>query len=209
MDMASGKFNVWTETSTGKRQYQEDSFRVFSANGRSLFAIADGMGGYGAGDVASSELLRGMLASFEQFESGPGRHLAKDLRITEGLRQAIYRALPESIADGIAAMRATKEAALNPDMGTTLTVAWCWPGEVFWAQVGDSRLYHLAAGTECARLITRDQCWPYPNENVLRRACAANSVVDLTWDADCLEFFGGRQVVANAVVHCRMPPKIS
>ncbi len=71
----------------------------------------------------------------------------------------------------------------NRNMGTTLTAAWCWDNQVTWVQVGDSRLYHLPVGEECARQVTTDHCMPYPHENVLTLAMSANRTLAAPiWD---------------------------
>jgi len=115
-----------------------------------LYAVADGMGGHAAGEVASRlaiETLAEELASLPPATPGPD--------VEAALRRAVQ-----------AANRAILErAAREPDkagMGTTLTALRIVeqddgaPGYRI-AHVGDSRAYRLRAGT--LELLTRDHTW--------------------------------------------------
>ena len=66
-----------TESITGRRPYQEDTVlaQVLS-DARTLVAVADGMGGHTAGDVASALAIETLLAALED---------GKDLELGFGL----------------------------------------------------------------------------------------------------------------------------
>jgi protein phosphatase len=101
-----------------------------------LFALADGMGGYANGDVASVTALDVFFDSFYGSHGMPASRL----------HQAIQHA---NIAVHQAAHR------LNAGlMGTTLTAAYLAGNQLFVAHVGDSRLYLIRGGK--ATCLTND-----------------------------------------------------
>jgi PPM family protein phosphatase len=104
-----------------KRHHNEDSY-VFQPP---LFAIADGMGGARAGEVASA-LAAGALN--ESAVNGAGQQFVKQL-IQEANRRVHQRASTDAETSG---------------MGTTMTVALVEnDGTVTFGHVGDSRAYLL------------------------------------------------------------------
>jgi PPM family protein phosphatase len=125
------------------RTNNEDAFAVTSAAG--LAVLADGMGGYNAGEVASQ-----MLTGFLRDELGRWLQEA-DGAPTSAVQQAMAICLDN-------ANRAIFESAQdNPrysGMGTTLVVAVFRPEGVWVGHVGDSRAYRLRAGR--LEKITRD-----------------------------------------------------
>ncbi len=126
---------VAVATSTGLvRQRNEDSAYV----GRWLCAVADGMGGHAAGDIASAAVVE----AIRQFDIAavPGQ-------LTAILGKAV-RAANERLT-----ARVEGDPGLN-GMGSTLT-AMLWSGShVAVANIGDSRAYLLR--DEHLRLITED-----------------------------------------------------
>ncbi len=116
------------------RENNEDS--VYA--GRWLFAVADGMGGHAAGEVASATVI-GSLRSQDR-EVAPGVLL-------EVLGQAVAEANAE------VAQRAAEDASRR-GMGTTLT-GLLWSGDVIAVvHIGDSRGFRLRDGQ--LRPITED-----------------------------------------------------
>ncbi|MBH9551831.1 Stp1/IreP family PP2C-type Ser/Thr phosphatase [Inhella gelatinilytica] len=115
------------------RNNNEDAFAVDPDT--ALAVLADGMGGYNAGEVASQ-----MLVGFLQSELGRWLREVKGHAPPEAVRRAI-----EICVDN--ANRAIFSAAhSNPrysGMGTTLVMAVFRPEGLCVAHVGDSRLYRL------------------------------------------------------------------
>jgi serine/threonine protein phosphatase PrpC len=122
-------------TSTGRvRQLNEDSAYA----GHWLYAVADGMGGHAAGEVASATVIEA-LTEYDA-EAAPGR-------LVEILGAAIRKA-------NAAIRRRTEDDPDLRTMGTTLT-ATLWSGHTFaLAHIGDSRAYRLRSGQ--LRLLTED-----------------------------------------------------
>lgn len=137
------------------RARNEDCIHADPASG--LVAVADGMGGHNAGDVASRLAIESLVASF----GNP----ALDRRMHSGTGAASDDTdrLARAVAD--ANLKVFAGARSWPGcegMGTTLSAAWFIPGDpqrvtasrVVVAHVGDSRLYRYESGS--LERITRD-----------------------------------------------------
>jgi protein phosphatase len=124
------------------RQQNEDSLLATAERG--LVAVADGMGGHRAGEVASRlaiETLAQELLPAQQSDRGDA--MESLLRIGQAV-EAANRTIQDEV----------RHRPRLQGMGTTLVVAIFRQGRVFYAHVGDSRLYRLRDGTlEC---LTRD-----------------------------------------------------
>jgi protein phosphatase len=107
------------------RQANEDSYVVSPP----LFAVADGMGGARAGEVASR-------LAVETLEGEPELEVQPEGRLVELVRAANRRIWELS-----------REDESHAGMGTTLTAALVDGDDVVTAHVGDSRLYRLREGT--------------------------------------------------------------
>jgi serine/threonine protein phosphatase PrpC len=138
-----------------------------------LFAVADGMGGAQAGEVASRIAV----------ETLAGASNADDLR----------RAVEE--ANSRIHESATEDRG-RAGMGTTVTAAWVDPGTVTLAHVGDSRAYRLRDGaleqlTEDHSLvaglvrmgtITPAEAEDHPQRSVILRAVGVERHVEVDVD---------------------------
>jgi PPM family protein phosphatase len=117
------------------RPGNEDSFYC----GRRVLAVADGLGGHAAGEIASA-LAIGPLEALD------GREYAcADLAA----------ALAAAVREGNAAVY--RDAEAHPDhhgMGTTVTAAVVCDGRAHLAHVGDSRAYLLRPGGDLRQLTT-------------------------------------------------------
>jgi PPM family protein phosphatase len=154
-----------------KRRINEDSFVIAPP----LFAVADGMGGAQAGEVASA-LAAGALE--ESGADGGGER-----RVSELIQEANRRVHE----------RATTDAA-TAGMGTTITAALVEPdGRVVFGHVGDSRAYLLRDDkleqltndhTLVAELVRRGELSPgeaqvHPQRSVITRALGTDPDVDV------------------------------
>jgi protein phosphatase len=169
-------------TDTGRaRTNNEDSVAVDAGNG--LAILADGMGGYNAGEIAS-----GMATSFIQTELG--RWLAE---VGDSATDPEVRRAMDICVDN--ANRAIFNAAnANPQysgMGTTLVVVAFRGTRVLIGHVGDSRVYRLRGGRLMqltrdhsllqeqidAGLITPEQASFSSNKNLVTRAVGVEDTV--------------------------------
>jgi len=167
-------------TDTGRqRKGNEDAYFARSP----LFAVADGMGGAQAGEVAS----RTAIETIENgLPDGPG---SAEERLAGLVLDANERIIELARAD--------RERA---GMGTTMTAAYVTEGDVAIAHVGDSRLYRLR-GDELERLtedhtlvaelerqgkITQEEAGRHPQRSIITRALGAEHDIQVdhhTWPA--------------------------
>ena len=167
-------------TDTGRqRRGNEDAFFARSP----LFAVADGMGGAQAGEVASHMAV-------EVLEQGlPDGVGSIEERLRARVREANARILELAQSDDQLA-----------GMGTTLTAAYVGEDDLTVAHVGDSRLYRLRDG-ELERLtddhslveelvrqgkLTPEEADEHPQRSIITRALGAEAGVEAdsrTWPA--------------------------
>jgi PPM family protein phosphatase len=163
---------VATITDTGrKRRRNEDAF----VSEPPLFAIADGMGGAQAGEVASR------LAAAAVREGAP-EALAGEERIFELIQEANRRVYDRSSTD-----------PATSGMGTTMTVALVQGDRVAFGHVGDSRAYLIRDGemeqlTEDHSLVNEllksgklspEEAGMHPQKAVITRAVGTDPDVDV------------------------------
>lgn len=113
------------------RDHNEDSLVVTPP----LFAVADGMGGHAAGEVASEIAVRVLSELAPEHPDG----------------KALGRAIEEA---NRAVIQAAREGRGRQGMGTTMTAAMLEGERLVIAQVGDSRAYLLHQGK--LQQLTRD-----------------------------------------------------
>ena len=165
---------------TGAREAQEDYYGfcplTAEADGLDglLLVLADGMGAYAGGSLASRLVVEAFIENFCFSRGRIPERLSNSLRASE-------RRLHEEIA--------RQEERLKK-MGSTLVgVVWT-PGQLHWVSVGDSGLYLFRHG-EVRRLnadhsmapviealaasgeLTREEAASHPDRNALRSAIAA------------------------------------
>lgn len=156
------------------RTNNEDALSINEDLG--VMVLADGMGGYNAGEVAS-----GMAVAFVATELArwmiEARHRLSPTHISHGIRWCVDRANQSII----------NTAANNQQyygMGTTLVVGVLYEDCLILGHVGDSRCYRLRAGvlTQLTRdhsllqeqidagFLTVEQAMTAPGKNLLTRA---------------------------------------
>jgi PPM family protein phosphatase len=162
------QFRHGVATATGNvRRLNEDSYLAESP----LYAVADGMGGHGSGEVASA-LAVGMLTACSE-------------RANSNRVQLSVEAVLETVHEANEAIMAAEGA---PHMGTTLTglasIQTSGGSHLMVFNVGDSRVYRLAEGrldqvtvdhSEVTELVlagalTRDEARHDPRRNIITRA---------------------------------------
>lgn len=168
--LALGPAFGMTDTGT-VRPSNEDNFLIDPALG--LLAVADGMGGHEAGEVASADALMalahfiraraaaehgGGMHNFEPSIDDPARN-DPDARWTEASYDAMIT-LHEAVAFANQRMYQTNVDNRHGDgagMGTTLTGIWqpAADGPALVFHVGDTRLYRMRGGNLVQ--LTRDQ----------------------------------------------------
>jgi serine/threonine protein phosphatase PrpC len=129
------------ENNEDKFDYLEpDEPSVLATRGR-VFAVADGMGGHSAGQIAAEISLNLFISSYYS-----GSSADVESALTRAVREANTYVL--DVANTVAGRKG---------MGATLTAVVVRDDEVFVAQVGDSRCYLLRDGH--FRQLTEDHSW--------------------------------------------------
>jgi protein phosphatase len=164
--------SVGRASDTGrKRRHNEDSYVVAPP----LFAVADGMGGAQAGEIASK------LAAAALEETDPGTGNAEERLVS--LIQEANRRVHE---------RANSDPATS-GMGTTITAALVEGNRVTFGHVGDSRAYLVRDGTidqltEDHSLVNEllksgklspEEAETHPQRSVITRAVGTDPDVDV------------------------------
>ena len=170
-----------------KRNNNQDS--IFTCDNEigclpNLYIVADGMGGYEGGELASRTAIDGFIDSIKK---------EKKPTIFESIKSGIARANDEI-------NRKAEENANLSNMGTTFVVGTVIDGKLLAANIGDSRLY-LYDG-ETAKLsqisvdhslveemiergeLEREDARFHPRKNVITRALWAG---DVSREPDCFE----------------------
>jgi protein phosphatase len=143
------QLDIGQRTDVGRRrEHNEDSLGVYRPDHEAeldrrglLLLVADGMGGYAAGEVASRVAIE--TVSIEYYGdswSDPEEALSRALQLAN-----------EAVRD-----EATRNAE-RAGMGTTIAAAVVCRGELAAANVGDSRVYLCRGGM--LRQVTHDHSW--------------------------------------------------
>jgi protein phosphatase len=151
---ASPAFTVGVAAHTGLvRERQEDAHLVLEALG--FVAVADGMGGHNAGNVASGLAIEALREHFERVATGTQpRGIGGLLKRLGGATQPAGALVDAIRSANRRVLGAARRDRRHRGMGTTLVVAWICDDRLHYANVGDSRLYLWREGT--LRQLTRD-----------------------------------------------------
>jgi len=167
-----------------KRDHNEDNYELYTPEDPSiqatkgqLFAVADGMGGHLAGEVASELALQALRDTY--YATPAGNPLT-----------ALQQAVEAANAQVHQQAQATQG---QQGMGTTLTALVIQGNQAHIAHVGDSRAYRLRNGAleqltldhswaaEGLRrgMLTPEQAANHPHKNVLLRSIGKDSTVEV------------------------------
>jgi serine/threonine protein phosphatase PrpC/CRP-like cAMP-binding protein len=171
----------WSRTDVGKkRAHNEDAYLVDEALG--LYAVADGMGGHAAGEVASAAALKALREALTEEKAVLDSFAASaTLEARERAAQLVERAVQTACAEVYALSMADPS---RRGMGTTLVALVACGRNAVLAHVGDSRVYlfrndrahqltedHTMVQEQLKRgLITKADAATAENRNVITRA---------------------------------------
>jgi serine/threonine protein phosphatase PrpC len=165
-----------------KRPMNEDSFLADADRG--IFAVADGVGGADAGEVASQTAIDVLTEAF--------RHRLNDGEDVEDLMELAIQRANSSIH---------QMAAEHPRfsmMATTMVALHLAGSRATFGHVGDSRLYRLSSEGQLLRetadhsiveeevragRMTPEQAAHHPSKNVISRALGAEDTVEVDMKA--------------------------
>ena len=160
-----------------RRPLNEDAF--LHDPGRGIFAVADGVGGAEAGEVASSTAIEVLDEAF--------RHQTEGTDVEDLMELAIQRA-------NASIHQMAQEHAKFSMMATTIVALHVKGNVATFGHVGDSRLYRLAPDGQLHRetedhsiveeevragRMTPEQAANHPSKNVISRALGAEQGVEV------------------------------
>lgn len=170
-------------TDTGKvRDHNEDSVIILkNSNNEYLLAVADGMGGHKAGEVASNMAIEHITNKFNSLES-----LGDKDKAINWIREEVA-AINKSIFAYTDAHEESK------GMGTTFVIALYTKDYLLFGNVGDSsgfviknsKLYKVTKDHTLVNLLvssgelTPEEAKNHPKKNILMRALGANNPAEV------------------------------
>ena len=183
MNDLSNVIEITTATHPGMvRSHNEDSISADAASG--LAVLADGMGGYNAGEVASgiavamisAELKKALASADSEFDAATAERLVGE----------------HAVRANNAIFQAAQSQSQYAGMGTTLVVALWHDNSLVVGHIGDSRLYRFRDGRleQVTRdhsllqeqidsaLITKAQARHSQNKNLVTRAVGIDPEVE-------------------------------
>ena len=170
-------------TDTGKvREHNEDSVIILNnSSNEYILAVADGMGGHKAGEVASAIAINHLTEEFYRLDKiGPKEAAIYWLRnIVTEINNKIFEY--------------TKENEDSKGMGTTLVTAIVTKDYILFGNIGDSSGFVMKDGTlhkvtydhtlvnllVSAGELTEEEAKDHPKKNVLMKALGDNEKVDI------------------------------
>lgn len=170
-------------TDTGKvREHNEDSVTILkNKKDEYLLAVADGMGGHKAGEVASSMAVNHLTESFNKLDT-----IGDKKTCVEWIRTNVNE-INEEIFEY------TKSHPESKGMGSTLVMAIYTKEYLLFANIGDSSGFVIKKGelfkiTKDHTLVnmlvnngelTESQAANHPKKNILMRALGANNPIEV------------------------------
>lgn len=170
-------------TDPGKvRDHNEDSVIITeNYSGEKLLAVADGMGGHRAGEIASSIAITHIASRFKEIGS-------------IGNKEDAINWIQDTVSE--ANMKIYKYTEENPEsagMGTTLVMAILTNEFLLFGNIGDSsgfvikkgKLYKITTDHTLVNLLvksgelTEDEASHHPRKNVLMKALGATNTVEM------------------------------
>ena len=175
---------IFAKSDIGKaREMNQDSFYVSDINdGIKLFILADGMGGYKGGEIASKMATEAVK-----------EYVHLNFPKTEGLKERILELVRQAaIYANKVVFDKSKEAEELEGMGTTLEICLIYNNKAYIGHIGDSRIYRIRKGvmrkltkdhSYVQKLvedgtITREEANVHPKKNMLIKALGCTPFVE-------------------------------
>ena len=122
-----------------RRATNEDALFLDQENG--LFAVADGMGGHNAGEVASRMVIHGLMHAVQDAVCDGGKGDAG--MMNAGLRNGAKRLFEWIQRANVSIYRTALQNPRLKGMGSTIAVVWIGKDRLIAANVGDSPIFHF------------------------------------------------------------------
>jgi PPM family protein phosphatase len=169
------------------RSHNEDSIAADAANG--LVVLADGMGGYNAGEVASGMATTVIVTEMRQILQN-AKPYETEKESSEAVAGKIVR--EQVLKANSSIYQAAQSQPQYAGMGTTLVVCLYYDNRMLVAHLGDSRLYMLRDGkfSQVTRdhsllqeqidsgIITQEQAKKAQHKNLVTKALGIDPTVE-------------------------------
>ena len=174
---------AFAESDIGKvRENNQDSYYCAKEERLNLYIVADGMGGYNGGEVASSLAVAAVKGYFEN-------NFASSQNDRESILALIRSAI--EYANMVVIEKAKSEKELE-GMGTTLDLCFIYNNKLYIGHVGDSRIYRIRKEFICKLTkdhsyvqqlvedgkITKEEAVHHPKKNMITKALGVSSMVE-------------------------------
>lgn len=176
---------ILAKSDIGKaREMNQDSYYVsdLEKDELKLYILADGMGGYKGGEIASSLAV-----------ASTRNYIVNNFKNTKKDRESILILIRDAVeyANKVVYEKANEDEELH-DMGTTLDVCLIYNNKVFIGHVGDSRVYRIRKNimrkltTDHSYVekllkegtITKEEAYNHPKKNMLMKALGCSLFVE-------------------------------
>lgn len=175
---------AYAKSDVGKvREMNQDSYYISqSLDEVQIYMLADGMGGYKGGEIASNLAIQ----SAKNYILNNFKEISKD-------RESIIQLLASSIEyANMVVYEKSKENEELQNMGTTLEIVLIYGNKAFIGHVGDSRIYRIRKSfirkltqdhSYVQKLvkdgtITQEEAKHHPQKNMLMKALGCNAFVE-------------------------------
>jgi len=142
-------------TLPGARASNQDRAAYAERDNAVLMVVADGLGGYLAGDMAAQIVVETLVNSFSKVRAAIIQDPAAFLALSISLAHSRINRKSRQMGINVSYPRSTCVACLVQN------------GYAYWAHVGDSRLYHFRGGTLVTRTIDHSTTDPMYQEGYL------------------------------------------
>ncbi|MGA8261037.1 MAG: PP2C family serine/threonine-protein phosphatase [Arenicellales bacterium] len=148
-------YYITHHTLPGARAVNEDRVAYVERDDAVLMVVADGLGGYAAGEMAAETVTDTLVGSFEKVRTP----IIQD--------PAAFLVLSISLAHSRINRKAKQQGITVSYPRTTCVACLIQNGYAYWAHVGDSRLYHFREGRFLTRTIDHSTTDPMYQEGIL------------------------------------------
>ena len=175
---------ILAKSDIGKaREMNQDSFYVSDVDDEiKLYILADGMGGYKGGEIASSLAIESTR-----------KYIENNFKDIQKEKSEILKLINSAIeyANMIVYEKSQEDKSLR-DMGTTLDVCLIYNNNMFIGHVGDSRVYRIRKNiirkvtndhSYVEKLvregtISKEEAFNHPKKNMLMKALGCHTLVE-------------------------------
>lgn len=149
------RYRIAHHTLPGGRSANEDRVAYAEKDDAVLMVVADGLGGYVAGEMAAQTVADTLVGSFEKVRTP----VIQD--------PAAFLVLSISLAHSRINRKAKQQGITVSYPRTTCVACLIQNGYAYWAHVGDSRLYHFRGDRFLTRTVDHSTTDPMYQEGIL------------------------------------------